>query len=84
MERERQSKSFFTAKVFQIIEGRIIPDLKKILSSGENKQSLISFLGDYTVRYLSENSCLKEEQKLYLAASFQNPDGEDDSAQWYN
>ena len=73
-ERERRSKSFFTAKVFQVIEGRIIPDLKKILSSGENKQSLISFLGDYTVRYLSENSCLKEEQKLYLARSFQNPE----------
>ena len=36
-ERERRSKSFFTAKVVQVIEGRIIPDWKKILSSGENK-----------------------------------------------
>ena len=37
------------------------------------KNSLKRFLGDYTVRYLSENSCLKEGQKLYLARSFQNP-----------
>jgi hypothetical protein len=36
-ERERRSKSFFTAKVVQVIEGRIIPDWKKFLSSGENK-----------------------------------------------
>ena len=35
-ERERRSKSFFTTKVFQVIEGRIIPDWKKFLSSGEN------------------------------------------------
>ena len=73
-ERECRSKSFFTANVFQVIEGRIIPEWKKFLSLGENKQCLIRFLGDYTVRYLSENSCLKEGQKLYLAGSFKNPE----------
>jgi hypothetical protein len=39
-ERERRSKSFFTAKVFQIIEGRIIPDLKKIVSKARERPCL--------------------------------------------
>ena len=73
-ERERRSKSFFNPKVFQVIEGRIIPDWKKFLSSGENKQSLIKFLGEFTLQYMKENSCLMDGQKLYLAGSFPNPE----------
>ena len=50
-ERERRSKTFVNPKVFPVIEGRIIPDWKKILSSGENKQSLIKCLGEFTLQY---------------------------------
>ena len=71
-DRERRSKSFFNPKVFQVIEGRIIPDWKKFLSSGENKQSLIKFLGEFTLQYMKENSCLMDGQKLYLVGSFPN------------
>jgi hypothetical protein len=34
-------------KVFQVIEGRNIPDWKKFLSVKENKQALINCFGDY-------------------------------------
>jgi hypothetical protein len=33
----------FTATNYEVIEGRVIPDWKKFISSGENKQSLIRF-----------------------------------------
>jgi hypothetical protein len=33
-------------KVFQVIEGRNIPDWKKLLSVKENKQALINCFGD--------------------------------------
>jgi hypothetical protein len=46
---ECRSMSVFTAKNYEVIEGRVIPDWKKFISSGENKQSLIRFLGDYIV-----------------------------------
>jgi metal-dependent HD superfamily phosphatase/phosphodiesterase len=39
-ERDRRSKSVFTAKIYEVIEGRVIPDWKKFINSGENKQSL--------------------------------------------
>ena len=42
----------FTAKIYEVIEGRVIPDWKKFISSGENKQSLIRFLGDYFVKHI--------------------------------
>jgi hypothetical protein len=34
-------------KVFQVIEGRNIPDWKKFLSVKENKKALINLFGDY-------------------------------------
>jgi hypothetical protein len=52
-ERDRRSKSVFTAKMYEVIEGRVIPDWKKFISSGENKQSLIRFLGDYIVKHIN-------------------------------
>ena len=61
-ERDRRSKSVFTAKSFEVIEGRIIPDWKKCISSGENKQSLIRFLGDYIGKHINQNSSLQEGQ----------------------
>jgi hypothetical protein len=59
-ERDRLSKSFFTAKMYEVIEGRVIPDWKKFISSGENKQSLIRFLGHYIVKHINQNSSLQE------------------------
>ena len=73
-ERERRSKYVFTAKNYEVIEGRVIPDWKKFISSGENKQSLIRFLGDYIVKHINQNSSLQEGQSLYLAGLFSNPE----------
>ena len=50
-ELDRWSKFVFTAKIYEVIEGRVIPDWKKFISSGANKQSLIRFLGDYIVKH---------------------------------
>jgi hypothetical protein len=36
-EQDRRSKSVFTAKMYEVIEGRVISDWKKFISSGENK-----------------------------------------------
>ena len=47
---------------------------KKFISSGENKQSLIRFLGDYIVKRINQNSSLQEGQSLYLAGLFSNPE----------
>ena len=73
-ERDRRSKSVFTAKIYEVIEGRFIPDWKKFISSGENKQSLIRFIGDYIVKHINQNSSLQEGQSLYLAGLFSNPE----------
>jgi hypothetical protein len=47
---------------------------KKFISSGENKQSLNRFLGDYIVKRINQNSSLQEGQSLYLAGLFSNPE----------
>jgi hypothetical protein len=48
----RRSKSVFTTKIYEVIEGRVIPDWKKFISSGENKQSLTIVL-DFSAITLS-------------------------------
>ena len=73
-ERDRRSKSVFTAKMYEVIEGRVIPDWKKFINSGENKQSLVRFLGDYIVKHINQNSSLQEGQSLYLAGLFSSPE----------
>jgi hypothetical protein len=45
-----------------------------LINSGENKQSLIRFLGDYIVKHINQNSSLQEGQSLYLAGLFSNPE----------
>jgi hypothetical protein len=62
------------SKIYKVIEGRFIPDWKKCISSGENKQSLIRFLGEYIVKHINQNSSLQEGQSLYLAGLFSNPE----------
>ena len=52
-----------------LIEGRVIPDWKKFISSGEN---IIRFLGDYIAKHIRQNSSLQEGQSLYLAGLFSN------------
>jgi hypothetical protein len=54
-----------------LIEGRVIPDWKKFISSGEN---IIIFLGDYIDKHIRQNSSLQEGQSLYLASLFSNPE----------
>jgi hypothetical protein len=43
------------------IEGRVIPDWKKFISSGEN---IIRFLGDYIAKHIRQNSSLQEGSSL--------------------
>ena len=50
-----------------LIEGRVIPDWKEFISSGEN---IIRFLGDYIAKHIRQNSSLQEGQSLYLAVYF--------------
>jgi hypothetical protein len=45
-------------KVFQVIEGRNIPDWKKFLYVKENKQALINFFGDFIVKFNQSNEHL--------------------------
>ena len=40
-----------------LIEGRVIPDWKKFISSGEN---IIRFLGDYIAKHIRQNSSLQK------------------------
>ena len=54
-----------------LIEGRVIPDWKKFISSGEN---IIRSLGDYIAKHIRQNSSLQEGQSLYLAGLFSNPE----------
>ena len=54
-----------------LIEGRVIPDWKKFISSGE---AIIRFLGDYIAKRIRQNSSLQEGQSLYLAGLFSNPE----------
>jgi hypothetical protein len=54
-----------------IVEGSVIPDWKKFISSGEN---IIRFLGDYIAKHIRQNSSLQEGQSLYLAGLFSNPE----------
>jgi hypothetical protein len=54
-ERERHTKVTAHTKVFQVIEGRTIPDWKKFLSVKENKQALINFFGDSIVKFNQSN-----------------------------
>ena len=44
-----------------LIEGRVIPDWKKLISSGEN---VIRFLGDYIAKHIRQNSSPQEGQSL--------------------
>ena len=54
-----------------LIEGRVIPDWKKFISSVEN---IIRFLGDYIAKHIRQNSSLQEGKSLYLAGLFSNPE----------
>ncbi|CAC5383566.1 unnamed protein product [Mytilus coruscus] len=72
-ERHRRSATTTTQKVNHIAEGRTVPDWKKFLSSNKNKQALITFLGDYLSRNLSD--MFQDENKcLVLAGAFSNPE----------
>ena len=51
---ERTRRTLSSQKVFQVIEGRLIPDWKRFLGVDVNKQALLAFLGEYTTRYYSE------------------------------
>jgi hypothetical protein len=61
-------------KVFQVIEGRNIPDWKKFLSVKENKQALINFFCDFIVKFNQSNPLVPPGNLYYIAGSFENPE----------
>ena len=61
-------------KVFQVIEGRNIPDRKKFLSVKENKQAPINFFGDFIVKFNQSNPLVPPGNLYYIAGSFGNPE----------
>jgi hypothetical protein len=61
-------------KVFQVIEGRNIPDWKKFLSVKENKQALINFFGDFIVKFNQSHPLVPPGNLYYIAGSFGNPE----------
>jgi hypothetical protein len=69
-ERERCTNT----KVFQVIEGRNIPDWKKFLSVKENKQALIIFFGDSIVKFNQSNPLVPPGNLYYIVGSFGNPE----------
>ena len=71
-ERERCTNVTAHTKVFQVIEGRNIPDLKKFLSVKENKQVLINFFGDFIVKFNQSNPLVPPGNLYYIAGSFGN------------
>ena len=73
-EREHRTKVTAHTKVFQVIEGRNIPDWKKFLSVKENKQALINFFGDYIVKFNQSNPLVPPGNLYYIAGSFGNPE----------
>jgi hypothetical protein len=60
--------------VFQVIEGRNIPDWKKFLYVKENKQALINFFGDFIVKFNQSNPLVPPGNLYYIACSFGNPE----------
>ena len=73
-ERERRTKVTAHTKVFQVIEGRNIPDWKKFLSVKENKQALINLFGDFIVKFNQSNPLVPTGNLYYIAGSFGNPE----------
>jgi hypothetical protein len=67
-ERDRRSTYCLSLKVFQIIEGRPIPDWKKFLGVDINKQALLQFLGKSIVKHHDQSPRkMSAEDTLYLA-----------------
>ena len=61
-------------KVFQVIEGRNIPDRKKFLYVKENKQALINFFGDFIVKFNQSNPLVPTGNMYCIAGSFGDPE----------
>ena len=73
-ERDRHSSSFGYHKIFQLINGRQIPNWKKFLRVNANKQALLKFLGDFVIRSHSQSSIVtSSDDELYLAGLFSGP-----------
>jgi len=73
-ERQRRCQTAEATKVFQVIEGRLIPDWKKFLGVAANKQALLRFVGDYILQHHAEFlSSLSAGDELYMAGVFSDP-----------
>ncbi|KAK3085631.1 hypothetical protein FSP39_006444 [Pinctada imbricata] len=73
---ERQRRAFLSGghKVYKVNEGSLIPDWKKFLSNGKNKQSLIVFLGDFILDSFVSQQIVQSGNTFYLVGAFRNPE----------
>ena len=62
-ERDRRSTYCLSRKVFQVIEGRPIPDWKKCIGVDTNKQALLQFLGKSIVEH-HDQSYVRCQRKI--------------------
>jgi hypothetical protein len=61
-------------KVFQVIEGRSIPDWKKFMSVMANKQALLWLMGDFIVQKHDKLfGSISDCNELYIAGIFSDP-----------
>jgi hypothetical protein len=73
-ERDRRSTSCLSRKVFQVIEGRPIPDWKKFLGVDTNKQDLLQFPGKSIVEHHDQSPRkMSAEDTLFLAGVCNDP-----------
>jgi hypothetical protein len=63
-----------SAKLFQVIDGRTIPDWKTLLSAQENKQALINVFGTYLLQIVRNDQVVQPGHTLYVAGIFGNPE----------
>jgi hypothetical protein len=69
-ERDRRSSFCGSRKVFEVIEGRPIPDWKRFLAVAANKQALIKFLGESIVQHYRLSSLeMSSGEVLYLSGA---------------
>ncbi|KAK3096470.1 hypothetical protein FSP39_000527 [Pinctada imbricata] len=73
-ERKLRARRANCTKVYQVLESRGLPDLKKFLAVEENKRQLVSFLGSFVEKVVCMSERVPNGKTLYMAGAFDNPD----------
>ncbi|KAK3108281.1 hypothetical protein FSP39_004793 [Pinctada imbricata] len=73
-ERKLRAQRTNCTKVYQVLESRGLPDLKKFLAVEENKRQLLSFLGSFVEKVVCMSERVPNGKTLYMTGAFDNPD----------